>query len=225
MKKRIVSILLFLFTGFIFAQSKNANYIHSVLEDWQSCKTGALTDNSGYVAVSKYNMSVWAGVPRDLSDYLKNVTGRIDDICLTENGRWIVVGDEIQTGGGGVSNSLWNVIRNFVGQGDRITCVTFNDYDEWIVITDKHLQASNQTIQDNLVSTSRKYGFIKSACLSNNAYVIVASDGYFKHGKIPSGLENYLDNNATSDTAYVKFSDGGSWLICTETQAYHYELY
>lgn len=225
--KKIYSFLIvfILATISIFAQSDASNYVHDFMQKLGYCKSGAITDNYGYVILYDRNSAVWAGIPQSLADYLKAEydSGRtIDDVTITEQGNWLCLGDNIQCSG--APQKMWNKMEDFLEQGDRINCVTFNDYGDWIIITDKHFLGSDEYITNVLIETKNKYGFIRTASMNNAGFIIVGNDGFVKIGNIPDDLAKYLRYEQTFDIKYIKYTEKGSWLLTDGNSRYQYYL-
>lgn len=225
MKKKILIALLGLVTFCAFATSSHADYIHSFLEERRSCKGGAITTRQGYVVLSYDNGYAYSGIPISLGEAIKSEIANgfiIDDVCLTEGGKWLILGDNIKWDG--IPDALVNKIRSFLNNRERINCVCFNDYGDWIVITEKYYSASDQSIEDAIEVCKRKYGFIRTASMSNYGYVIVAEYGFVKEGTIPDELWNLLSKDVGFDINVVKFNYSGSYLISDGNTKYWYSL-
>ena len=225
MKKLFSLLLKFFIVISAYSQSDNSKYIHNWLERYRTCKSGAVTDNAGYVILYDKNYAVWAGIPQSLVNYLQAEadSGRmIDDVCLTERGSWFCVGDNLQ--GYGYPTSMYNKMSELLNGGDRITCMSFNDYGEWMVITDRHISASNDDLYKLLIDVKNKYGFIRSVSINNTGTFVVADDGFRSIGKIPDSLDYYLRYQQSFDIRYIKFTSNGSWLVTDGYSAYYYSL-
>ena len=208
----LLSLSVCAFSQQYVSPQSNADYIHNFLTEAQSCKTGAVTDNFGYIVVTGNNRFAYAGAPQDLVDYLSDYSGDIWDVCVTERGSWFVLGST-RLWGERCPQAMINEINSYVNQGDVVTCATFNDYGDWIVITDKHWSASNQSLSKLMKDTQNKYGFIRSASMTNTNAIIVAENGVRSLDTVPSQLDDYLTNNQTFDIWFIKFTDKGSYLI------------
>jgi hypothetical protein len=208
----------------VFSQSSNGLYIHQFLTTENSCKTGAVTDRGGYVVVTAENKIAYTtGIPLSLVTCFNEWEGDIWDICLTESGSWFIVGNNLR--GEGCPQAMMSEIDNFLDQGDTVISVTFNDYGEWIVITDNHFSASNQQLRQLLEKTNNTYGFIRSASMTNNNAIVVGKGGIMTLQPIPRELDKYLSTMQTFDIQLIKFSDGGAYLVTDGENAAHYNLY
>ncbi len=224
--KKLFSLLLALSIVIsAYAQSDNSNYIHNWLERYKACKSGAVTDNAGYVILYDKNYAVYAGIPQTLINYLQaeaESDRTIDDVCLTERGSWFCVGDKLY--GDGYPHSMWNKMSELLNSGDRITCLSFNDYGAWMLITDKHISASDGDLQNLLIEVKNQYGFIRSVSVNNTGIIVVADGGFRSRGKIPDSLDYYLRYQQSFDIRYIKFTNNGSWLVTDGYSRYWYSL-
>lgn len=227
MKKNFLALgIAFLAAAAIFAQSANSNYIHQFMLQNQSCKGGAITDNQGYVLLCGRDGYSWSGIPTSLHNYLNGefAAGRIvDDVCITEGGKWYAVGTKLT--GNGAPQSLYNKVNEFLNYGDRILGVTFNDKNEWIVISDGHFTASDDSIMSLMRETYNQYGSISAAWLTNSGLIIVADSGIKWRGNVPQKLVDYLRYSRTFHIANIKFTESGSCLVTDGNHYYWYDLY
>lgn len=168
-KLSVVFFISVVLNTFVFPSS-DGEFIHNYLERTGRCRNGTITDNWGYLIFDGHGDCACSGIPRTLYHYIEEEqdAGRtIDDVCITERGNWFCVGD--RCGGVGYPDSMLAQIHEFLQQGDRVTCATFNDYGEWIVISDNHFASSDKSIQKEMRKTNKKFGFIRAAAMTNSA--------------------------------------------------------
>ena len=224
-KLSVVFFISVVLNTFVFPSSEG-EFIHNYLERTGRCRNGTITDNWGYLIFDGKGKCVYSGIPRTLGESIDNEqdAGRIiDDVCITERGNWFCVGD--RCGGVGYPDSMWSKIQEFLQQGDRVTCATFNDYGEWIVISDNHFASSDKSIQKVMRKANKEFGFIRAAAMTNSAAIIIAERGFRIIGDIPSDLHDYLKNKQSFDIRYIKFTERGSWLVTDGYSRYDYSLY
>lgn len=224
-KLSVVFFISVVLNTFVFPSSEG-DFIHNYLERTRTCRNGTITDNWGYLIFDGQERIAYSGIPRTLRDYIEEEqdAGRtIDDVCITERGNWFCVGDKF--GGVGYPDSMWAQIHEFVRQGDRINCATFNDYDEWIVISNNHFASSDKSIQKVMRKANKEFGFIRAAAITNSAGIIIAERGFRIIGDIPPDLNDYLTNKQRFDIRYIKFTERGSWLVTDGYSRYDYSLY
>lgn len=225
------NILFFLFTGLLALYplcagwgQADTRYIHEELNKIQRCKNMALTRNQGMVVLYGTNGFIPSGIPNTLYDKLKDFNNRglvVDDICLTENGSWFIVGDQLS--GYGVPADISTKIDEMVNNQERITCVSFNDRGRGVVISDKSFWANDRDLYNYLVSLSTEYGYINSVCITNKGMIACLNGGYGSNGTVPDTLLNYLDRELSDHIGtprYIKFSDWGDWFVADSYENY-----
>lgn len=225
-KTPILFFISFFLSSLAFSASSNSEYIHNYLQKAGTCRNGAITDNWGYLVFDGQGRFAYSGIPATLAEYITAETnaGRIiNDVCITERGNWFCVGAKIN--GVGYPDSMWLRIQDYLLQGDYITCVTFNDYGDWIVISNKHFCSSNNSIQNDIIKANEEYGFIRAATITNFAYIIVAERGSYSCGTIPPSLDDYLRNKQSFDIRYIKFTERGAWLVTDGYSQHAYAFY
>lgn len=223
LKKVILSLGLVLSTGLLFAASDNSNYVHNWVTRNGVCKNGAISDNHGYVITYGVNGATWSGIPNDLADAIReesNAGRRIDDIIITENGGWYLVGGKLR--GKGFPTEFGNKISEAVRIGDVVLSVCFNDEGDWVIVANNHIYASDDNILQWIKQYQNQYGYVESVYISNNGGMIAIYDyGWAAKGPVPQGLTDYLNNNWNFDPVYAKFTDNGSWIV-TDNSGYNY---
>ena len=226
MKKLLVVFFIsVVLNAFVFPSSEG-DFIHNYLEKTRTCRNGDITDNWGYLIFDGQGYCACIGIPRTLRDYIEEEqdAGRtIDDVCITERGNWFCVGDKF--GGVGYPYSMWSKIQEFLQQGDRVTCAAFNDYGEWIVISDNHFASSDKSIQKEMRKANKKFGFIRAAAMTNSSCIIIAERGFRTKGDIPPGLHDYLTNKQRFDIRSIKFTERGAGRLTDGYSQYDYALY
>ena len=226
MKKLSVAFFISVVLNTLAFSSSEGEFIHNYLERTGTCRNGTITDNWGYLIFDGQGRIAYSGIPRTLRDYIEeeqDAGNSIDDVCITERGNWFCVGDKF--GGVGYPYSMWSKIQEFLQQGDRINCATFNDYDEWIVISNNHFASSDKSIQKVMRKANKEFGFIRAAAITNSAGIIIAERGFRIIGDIPPDLNDYLTNKQRFDIRYIKFTERGSWLVTDGYSRYDYSLY
>ncbi|MFC2602665.1 MAG: hypothetical protein ACFNX0_01995 [Treponema sp.] len=224
-KLSVVFFISVVLNTFVFPSSEG-DFIHNYLERTRTCRNGTITDNWGYLIFDGQGRIAYSGIPRTLRDYIEeeqDAGNSIDDVCITERGNWFCVGDKF--GGVGYPNSMWSKIQELLRQGGRINCATFNDYGEWIVISDYHFASSDKSIEKEVSKANKKLGYIRAAAMTNSACIIIATGGFRVLGNIPPDLDDYLTNKQRFDIRYIKFTEKGSWLVTDGYSRYDYSLY
>lgn len=227
MKKRLVWLLVLLFTVFSastgYAQSRA--YIRNAIDNWGECRNVAITRYNGDLALYGTNGYAMKGCPQGLNDAISELHDDdeyIDDVQLTEEGRWLVLYGDNGLIWNDIPYSLETKLRDYHKRGEVITSVTFNDAGDWIVITTNYFSCSDTEIQDWLVEGHEKFGQLWAACITDDALVAVFEDGYRVFGDIPTSLSNAL--RETSLDVYRLKIAGTSWFFADEDGNYQYSM-
>lgn len=227
MKKRLVWLLVLLFTVFSastgYAQSRA--YIRNAIDNWGECRNVAITRYNGDLALYGTNGYAMKDCPQGLTDTISELNEEgeyIDDVQLTEEGRWLVLYGDNGIIWNDIPYSLEAKLRDYHKRGEVITSVTFNDAGDWIVITTNYFSCSDTEIQDWLVEGHEKFGQLWAACITEDALVAVFEDGYRVFGDIPTSLSNAL--RETSLDVYRLKIAGTSWFFADEDGNYQYSM-
>lgn len=208
-----------------YNQQVPLTYIKEQIKRWNSCKNVAITDACGGVALHESNGYASTGVPDGMANALKllNRDGvLIDDVHLTEQGRWLVLFGDNGMRYYGLPKSLEDRMREFNQKGYTIYSVTFNDYGDWVIISNEYYSTSSQNLYSYIEERRKKYGQLWSACLTNSGFVAVFENGYASFGDVPQGLVTAL-KTISFDGFRVKFTPRGRWFV--GNNAGNYEAY
>jgi len=198
-------------SGLLMAQN-GRDYIKRTIQQWGQCRNVALTQQNGNVALAGRNAAAWQNVPNNLAQRLQSMANDgmyIDDVQLTEGGRWLIVGDTIYWDR--IGSDLENEIKRLVQRKERIISITFNDYGEWIVISENSYSSSNTDIQRWLRTNANRYGFLRAACVTDDCMVAVYENGFAYQGNMPKACWDALDTT-NLDIHRLKIS-GDSWFF------------
>ena len=102
------------------------------------------------------------------------------------------------------------------------SALSVSENGDYVVISDKHLDASNTTDMSNLKKASEKYGHVKYACVTNRGLIVVCEKGLF-YSNIPTNLEVALKSIKFRPDKVV-FTDSGTYLITNENEAFSYHM-
>ena len=227
MKKRLLWLFVLLFTVFNastgFAQSRQ--YIRDAIDRWGACRNVAITRYNGDLALYGTNGYAISDCPQGLVDALDSLHDDgeyIDDVQLTENGRWLVLYGDNGIKWNNIPYSLENKLREYNREQEVITSVTFNDDGDWIVITTNYFSCSDTSIQEWMREGLESYGKIWAACITDDALVVVYEDGYKVIGNIPDSLRRAL--RETSLNVYRLKIAGTSWFFADQNGRYQYSM-
>jgi hypothetical protein len=186
----------------------------------------AITEANGDIAINGGNGYTYNGIPTALLEDIEEIRNDqeiIQDITLTERGEYVVVwghngvkfSDNIPTG-------MYEALKKMNSQKETITSAVFNDNGDWIVIAEEHYNASSQELVNFISEGAKKYGHVYSACLTNDALIIVYDKGYNSMGNFPESLGKAL-NDARIDVYRIKIA-GNSWFFADKEGNYRMSL-
>lgn len=218
-----------LLLGLLFVSNmlcaQGRSYIREAIKEWGECRNVAITKTNGDIALYGHNGCARSGCPRDLSDAiteLNNEEEYIDDIQLTENGKWLILYGDNGLRWRGIPYSLEHQIREANNNKEVITSITFNDAGNWIVITTKYFIASNSEVTSWLKDGYDEYGQLWAACVTDDAVVAVFERGYKFIGNVPEDLKTAL--RKTSLNVYRLKIAGDSWFFADKEGNYQYSM-
>lgn len=224
MKKLMICILVAVMPLVMNAQ-RSREYIRNEISRHGECRNVAITKTNGDLML--YGSNGWAatGCPSSLTEALDELNEEgeyIDDVQLTEKGRWLILYGNNAFRWNYISSSLETEIREYNRRGDVVTSVTFNDDGDWIVISKEHFSASDNRIVEWLKDGLEEYGQIWSACVTDSAIVAVFENGYKFLGDVPSDLKSKLDS-VDFDVYRMKIA-GTAWFISDGVDEYDYSM-
>ncbi|MBU3676606.1 MAG: hypothetical protein FGM54_05415 [Chitinophagaceae bacterium] len=210
----------------VFSQVPNRNKIKAAIREWGTCRNVAITAYGGDIALNYRNGCVFSGnVPSRLYSALVqlNKDGEyIDDIVLTEAGRYLVLY--------GSNGFIWNEIpyglekkmREYNNDKDVITSVSFNDNDDWIIIGER-VSASSEKLINTIEQGMKKWGPLWTSHMTNDGLVLVYERGFQYFGNVPEQLI-IKANNANFDVYRLKFASDGAFFISDKDGHFDYTM-
>ncbi len=226
--KKTLKILftLFLVVPFMPIEAQNSReYIRNAIKGWGECRNVAITKTNGDVALYGRNGCARSGVPSGLDNALTELNSEqelIDDVQLTENGRWLILYGNNGFKWNDIPYSLERQIKEDNDKNEVITSVTFNDAGDWIVITTNHITASNSNVLEWIKDGMNQYGGVWAACVTDDAMVVVFERGYKFVGNVPSDLKGALKETKL-DVYRLKIA-GTSWFFADKDGSYRYNM-
>ena len=222
-KISVVLITLLCVCNGLFAQ--NRSYIKREIQSWGQCKNVALTKKNGNVALYGKNGYVMSDCPNEMLNVMKDLRQKdllIKDVHVTESGKWLIVFEENGFHGNGLPASLNNKLYEFNNMGEAILSVSFNDKNEWIVITENYYAASNSVIQKWIENAAKQYGQALSTCVTNETRSVVFRNGWVMNGDIDNALLRSL-KSASISIYTLKFA-GSDWFFADQNGNYQYHM-
>lgn len=204
----------------------NRNYIKNKIRAWGECRNVAITRTNGDVALYGRCGYAASNIPKGLRDELNKLNSQkayIDDVQLTERGKWVILyGNNGAIWSAGLPSDFVEKIKEFNRENYIITSLSFNDKGDWVIISDKYYAASSTEIKNWLSEGNEKYGQIWSVCVTDDAIVAVFEGGYKFRGNISQSLQDALDNTKM-DVYRLKIS-GSAWFFADKNGNYRYNL-
>ncbi|MDE5975339.1 MAG: hypothetical protein K2G69_02180 [Muribaculaceae bacterium] len=212
-------------TCFSVSAQNDRSYIRNAIKEWGQCRNVAITRSNGDIALYGRNGCARSNVPKGLDDAITQLNRDkefIDDIQLTENGRWLILYGNNGIRWNDIPYSLENKLREFNNEGEVITSVTFNDAGNWIVITTNYISASDSGIQNWLSEGLNKYGALWAACITDDGIAAVFERGYQFFGNIPEDLKVALTKTQL-DVYRLKIA-GTAWFFADVNGRFRYNM-
>lgn len=226
------SLVLALFVSLamgVFAQAPtDRNYIKQTIENWGTCRNVAITRTLGDIAIANTNDYVANYVPNKMLDKLKELNEGehyIDDITLTEGGKWVILYDTNDAAwSAGIPEGLRQAILQFHENEYYVRSISFNDDGDWAIVAKEDVKCSTAALRKWAKDYMDSYGELWTITVGEDGNIFaVYSGGYAKKGEdIPEDLIEAL-GNTDKDYYRVKWA-GGSWFFATEEGEYEYSM-
>ena len=201
------------------------SYLTTCIKGWEKCRLGALTESGAGVAVYGGNGYATTGnLNSSFVAKIKELNGNKEtfkSVTATSSGYYCIVYGR-NGWYGSVPEDMKLKLNQFNNDREDIYCVSIAENGDFVIITDKHIYASNSTDKSNLNKASDKYGHIKYACVTNRALVVICLNGIF-YSNIPTNLEVKLKSISFKPDK-ITFTDSGTYLITNENEAYSYNM-
>lgn len=224
--KLTLTVLLFILAVSVFGQTMNRDNIKRAIDEWGTCRNVAITAYGGDIALNNRNSCAFSGnVPQKLYDALVELNDDnefIDDIVLTEEGRYLILY--------GNNGFVWNTIpdglerkmRQYNNENDVITSVAFNDNNDWIIIGEK-ISASSENLMQTIKDGMNKHGALWSAHMTNDGLALVYERGFQYFGNVPKELK-IKAMNADFNIYRLKFTSDGAFFISDKKGNFDYRM-
>ena len=228
MKKQMIKSLMVVMALCLTTIGANAqrdrNYVKSQIKKWGTCKNVAITKTNGDVALYGTCGYATSNVPAALSNKLKELNKAntlIDDVQLTESGKWCVLyGRNDATWTTDIPSGLANKINEFHNNNYVVRSISFNDYGRWVIVSDEYYATSSTELTNWLKSGSDRWGRLWAVCVTDDATVAVYEKGFCYRGNVPEKLKEAL--RSTSFNVYRLKVSGDSWFFADTNGNYRY---
>ncbi len=192
------------------------DYLREKITQWNECRNVAITKTNGDVALYGSAGSGYAckDVPPSLAKTLKKLHDEnkfIDDVQLTESGKWIVLFGKNSIRYKGIPDDLKEAIMKAQKGSETITSVTFNDAGDWILITSEYVRSGSDAMQQWLSAGAEDLGVLYAACVTDDAVIAVFEGGYRYYGEVPTDLLDAL-RESDIDVYRIKIA-GPAWFF------------
>lgn len=228
MKKQLIKSMLLFIIMSLATMSVNAqrdrNYVKNQIKRWGTCKNVAITKTNGDVALYGTCGYAASNVPTALLNKLKELNKSnilIDDVQLTESGKWCVLyGRNDATWTNDAPSGLINKIIEFHDNNYVVRSITFNDYGQWVIVSDEYYATSSTELTNWLKNGSNKWGRLWAVCITDDAAVAVYANGFCYRGNVPEDMKEAL--RSTSFDVYRLKISGSSWFFADTNGNYRY---
>ncbi len=180
--------------------------------------------SAGGVALYQKNGYADLNVPSAMAKRLKelNEAGElIDDVQLTENGKWLILWGNNGINWFGLPSDLEAVLKKLNAKNAVINSVTFNDKNEWIVITSDEIEYSSEENHERIAKGMEEYGALWAAHLTEDGLVLCYENGYQYFGNVPDALRKRLAETKL-DVFRIKFLSTGAYFFADHDGNYAY---
>ena len=203
------------------ASRESREYILNSMRQWNQCRSVALTQTQGNIAIYGRDGYSSMGVPSSLVDRLRqaiNAREQIEDIHIAESGGWLLF--TLNTVyWDGIDSNLDNKLREISRNNEKVITATFNTRGEWILITDKTYSSSSSDIQNWLTQGYNERGGIISVSITDDGVITsVHERGWRIRGSAPQALINAL-NSSNLDFKRIKIC-GTAWFFADNNGSY-----
>jgi hypothetical protein len=224
LKYFLISLSAIVFHAQSFGQGRT--FIRDNINRTGECKNVAITKTNGDVMLFGRNGAAWGeGCPSQLVTAIKNLYNEnelIDDIQLTESGRWLILYGDNGFIWNNIPYSLEKKLREFNDKNELVTSVTFNDAGEWIVISTNYISSSDTRISQWLKEGNDEYGQLWAACITDDALVAVFENGFRFLGNIPTDLQRKLAE--TNINVFRLKIAGTAWFFADKYGRFSYNM-
>ena len=230
MKRQMIRSLLLVMALCLTATSADAqrdrNYVKSQIKKWGTCKNVAITKTNGDVALYGTCGYAASNIPTGLSNKLKELNKAntlIDDVQLTESGKWCVLyGKNDATWTTNIPSTLADKINDFHNNNYVVRSISFNDYGDWVIVSDEYYATSSTELTNWLKNGSNSWGRLWAVCVTDDAVVAVYKNGFCYRGNVPEDLKEAL-RSTSFDVFRLKIS-GTSWFFADTNGNYRYKM-
>ncbi len=222
-RRQIVTAMVVCLLLPIVSEAQNSRqYIKNAISNWGSCRNVVITDTGGDMALNYRNQYAAQGIPTSLGKALEELNEKgeyIDDVQLTEGGRWLILYGNNGFMWNDIPNDLEQALHEYNDNAEVVTSVTLNDYGGWIIISTEHIKSSTEKIRSWIIEGMEQYGGLWAAHLTNDGFALCFERGYRFAGNVSSKLKDELQRT-TLNVFRLKFTSGGSYFFADKEGRY-----
>jgi len=204
------------------------NFLREQIKRWQELRNGTLAERSGAgVVIYGSNGYAYTGsTPEALKNKIEEVNkanGKIEDVCVTENGDYCIIFDGNGYTAKGPTNFL-NELAGFNRRKEKIRSVAIADGGTWAIVGETNTKCANTTMLQFIINARNKYGTIYSVSLSNMGAIVVCCErGVAWNNYVPNNVIEAI-KKANFSVRYVKFSTNGKFIITDGNKTSRYNM-
>lgn len=195
---------------------------------WNELRNGTLAERSGAgVVIYGNNGYAYTGsTPEALKNKiveLNKANVKIDDVCVTENGRYCLIWGDNGYAAKGPQEFL-NILEDFNHRKETIRSVALTDGGAWAIVGETNTSCANTTLLQFVNDARNKYGTIYSISLSNMGAIVVCCERGVAWNNMVSN--NVVDEikKANFSVRFVKFSTNGKFIITDGDKTSRYNM-
>ncbi|MBQ4421099.1 MAG: hypothetical protein II878_06090 [Bacteroidales bacterium] len=200
-------------------------YLRDDVSEKGGFRTGAISTNGKGVIIRGNNGYAYTGIPTNLADKIKSLNkdnSKIEDVFFSPNGEYYGVVYDSYGYFAHTLQTMLDKLKEYNNNQEQITSVSVNNNGDFIIITDKHLYASNTNDYNAMIAAKDKYGYIYSACTTEEGVIFCCERGVY-YSNIPTILENKL-KSLSWKPRIIKFTDYGTFIVTDGENTYTYQM-
>lgn len=222
---RLLATLIAIVSCFNNVSAQSREYVRKAIEEWGECRNVVITKTNGDLALYQDNGYAHDNCPEELNKAILSLHEKeeyIDDVQLTEEGKWLILYGDNGFLWYDVPSSLETKLKEYNNQEEVVTSATFNDAGDWIIISTQYFSASDPEIEKWLKEGNKNYGQLWAACVTDDAIVAVYENGYQFTGNIPESLQKALEE--TDLNVYRLKISGDAWFFADKDGKFNYNM-
>ena len=211
--KRIFPVFFLTFFAAILTAQTNQeskDFIARSVTRNNGAKTIAITKNHGMLAVYKKCNVAAADISNQLIDNLQGMNDRnkeIRDVHIAEDGRWVILGESIIFSPD-CAPELMEAVNDFLQAGEKILSISFNQDDDWCVLTEKKFKCSSTELSDFVLRAFELYGDVKYVFVGPVNTIITCENSAVWTKKVSKEFFTKLTESDFTPTVIKYFYDG-----------------